>query len=67
MLMPTPPCPVCKAPLARRVSHGLEAFVCDAHGVWQPWATIRALKQMALREADDSDALIEGFVWGRLL
>lgn len=61
------PCPVCKAPLARRVSQGLEAFVCDSHGVWQPWTTIHALTHLARRDADDSDALIEGFLWGRLL
>lgn len=61
------PCPACKAPLTRRVSQGLEAFVCDTHGVWQPWATIHALKRMALQDSDDTDALIEGFVWGKLL
>lgn len=61
------PCPVCKTHLKRRVSQGLEGFVCDQHGVWQPWATIRALKQLALKESDDTNALIEGFVWGKLL
>lgn len=61
------PCPVCQKALERRVSQGLEAFVCQDHGIWQPWATIHALKRMALRDADDPDALIEGFVWGKLL
>lgn len=60
-------CPICEAPLARRVSQGLEAFTCDEHGVWQPWATVHALRRMALVEDDDRDALVEGFVWGKLL
>lgn len=60
-------CPACHRPLIRRISQGLEAFVCDDHGVWQPWATVHALTRMALREGDDSDALIEGFLWGKLL
>lgn len=60
-------CPVCQAKLTKRVAQGLDAYVCDAHGVWQPWGTIRELGRRALREADDSDALIEGFIWGRLI
>ena len=60
-------CPECRGPLVRRVSQGLEAFVCDKHGVWQPWRTVHELARRTVRETDDTDALIEGFLWGKLL
>lgn len=61
-------CPRCSRPLRRTASQGLVAYVCDAHGVWQDWATFRELGRRVQAETVDRDAnLLEGFVWGRLL
>lgn len=62
-------CPVCAMPLERRTSQGLAAFVCQAHGVWQNWDSVNELIRRSRAEANDSNetALIEGFLWGKLL
>lgn len=62
-------CPVCAKALGRRTSQGLEAFVCQAHGVWQNWDSVNELirRSRAEEESSHETALLEGFLWGRLL
>lgn len=62
-------CPRCSRPLERRMSQGLAAYVCQTHGAWQDWDTIHALIRKARAEATDSAelAIIEGFLWGKML
>lgn len=61
-------CPHCNKPLVARTSQGLQAFVCQDHGVWQDWASAHELIRRSRGEANDTEtALLEGFLWGRLI
>lgn len=61
-------CPVCANPLERRAAHGLTAFVCQPHGLWQNWDTVNELIRRSRADEDDAEtALLEGFLWGRML
>lgn len=58
-------CPRCGRALVLRGHGDHPVWNCGAHGVWIERETLARLARD--QQSDESDALLEGFIWGRLL